>query len=244
MKLGLALSLSNRSVWGTGVVNGEAALTGQAVTVSKGSMGANLLQTFTDNFATLDTNKWTSSNTNGTISIVSGALDLTTGGAAGDHATITSVNKYDLRESEVYVRVVRPYLGTVSVDGGRLIMRVFDSATGKHGDYVEWFIESNLDLAWRTVDNGGIIDAGGLGDWAEASHAWLKISLSGTTATWWTAPDSGSGTPGTWTSRHTYAALPSTFSSVQVALWVENWGTGQGAITQSGRLDGLNVAVS
>lgn len=218
------------------------ALTGVAATASKGLVSSRpKLETLTDAFATIDAAKWTTSSTNGTASIVSNVLDLTTTGAAGSHITLTSVGTFDLNESSAAIRIIRPYLGTNNVDGGRLILRVFDAATGKHGDYVEWAVESNLDLGYRTCDNGSIINSGVIGDWAAASHAWVKITKAGNTATWWTAPDSGSGTPGTWTSRATYSSLPSDFTDVKVALWIENWGTGQGAITQSGQLDNFNL---
>ena len=230
---------------GVVAIAGSLAATDGADTLAAGGSTKDPISTLTENFesGSIDSGKWASSNTNGTISVVSGELDLTTTGAAGSHATITSVNRFNLDGSEAYVRVIRPYLGTNAVDGGRVILRIYDNAGGKHGDYVEWYIESNSDLGWRTVDTGSIIDGGVLGDWTEASHAWLKISKSGGTVTWWTAPDSGNGTPGTWTQRHTYSALPSAFRDVNVALWVENWGTGHGAITQSARLDGLNTAV-
>ena len=230
---------------GAVAVAGSFAATDGADTFAAGGSTKDPISTLTENFesGSIDSGKWASSNTNGTISVVSGELDLTTTGAAGSHATITSVNRFNLDGSEAYVRVIRPYLGTNAVDGGRVILRIYDNAGGKHGDYVEWYVESNSDLGWRTVDSGSIIDGGVLGDWTEATHAWLKISKSGGTVTWWTAPDSGNGTPGTWTQRHTYSSLPSTFRDVKVALWVENWGTGHGAITQSARLDGLNTAV-
>lgn len=201
------------------------------------------ISTLTDDFATLDTGKWTATNTNGTVSVASGALDLTTTGAAGSHATATSVGTFSFVGSEAYVQIVRRYKGTNNVDGARLVFRIHDS-TDIH-DYVEWYVTTNNVLLARTVENGGApthdttISAG----YDASGYTWLKLSLSGGTVTWWTAPDNG-GVPGTWTSRHTNSTLPAGFgSNCKVKLWVENWGTGHGAITQSGRFDGFNTSV-
>lgn len=211
--------------------------------ISDGARGVGLLP-ISDTFATLDAGKWTAINTNGTVSIVSGALDLTTTGAAGSHATIFSVNNYDLRERWAYVKIVRPYLGTNSVDGARLVFRIHASAD--EGDYVEWYLTTNGWLLARTVENFGVPthDTTISTDWAASGYSWIKLSMSGGTVTWWTAPDS-SGSPGAWTSRHTNATLPAGFgSSVKVVLTVDNWGTAHGAITQSGRFDGFNSATA
>lgn len=201
-----------------------------------------LIETLTDDFGSLDTAKWTATNTNGTVSIISGQLDLTTNSSAGSHATITSVDVYDFRESAAYVKVVRPMKGTVDTDGARTVFRIVNSADG--GDYVEWFIQSDGVVVARTVANGGAPTHNTVihSDWATSGYAWLKLSLASGTVTWWTAPDSGSGTPGTWTSRHTNSTLPDTFASAKVMLWLHHWGTAQGTLVDSARLDGFNTA--
>lgn len=194
----------------------------------------------TDAFDTLDAGKWTASNVNGTVSIVSGALDLTTTGAAGSYAMITSASSYDFRGREAYVKLVRPFLGTTDTDGARTVFRIV--ASDDPGDYVEWFVQTDGVVVARTVANGGAPtdNADIHTDWATSGFSWLKLSLSGGTVTWWTAPDN-SGSPGTWTARRTNSTLPSSFASSKVLLFVDNWGTGHGAITQSARLDGFNA---
>lgn len=199
------------------------------------------IEAVTYSFNALDSAKWDSFLTNGTITAADGELDLTTDGSVGSSAYYNIKNAQDLRDSEAYVELVRPLLCAVNADGARSVFRVFDTANG--GDAVEWFVATNHDLAARVVNDGAPTETFVVGDWSSSDHAWLKISLNGagTTATWWTAPDSGNGTPGVWTARHTSSTLPSTFASAKVTLFVEYWGSGPGAITQTARFDNLNI---
>lgn len=196
------------------------------------------IQFFSFTFDALDASRWDQFITNGVISVVDGALDLITDAVAGSSVYYNIDNAYDLSGSEAFVRLVRPLQGTVNADGARTVFRIFDTADG--GDCIEWFVATNGDLVARVSDGGTPTDNTVVADWNEAEHAWLKLSLDGTTVTFWTAPDKD-GRPGAWTARHTNASLPSTFTSAKITLFAEYWGADPGAITQSARFDSLNV---
>lgn len=195
-------------------------------------------------FDALDATKWDQFLSNGTFTAVDGQLDIALSAIAGSNAFYSTTNAYDLRDSEVYVRLVRPMTTAVDTDGARSGFRIQDLAT--NSDYIEWWIESNGFIGARTCDNGAIVNNLDVHtDWASSGYAWLKISLNaaGTTATWWTAPDAD-GVPGTWTQRHTFSTLPSTFASAKVTLFAEYWRADPGAILQSARFDSLNTGRS
>jgi hypothetical protein len=59
---------------------------------------------------------------------------------------------------------------------------------------------------WNNFQDEWRVDVGEISSYnPDGSHAWVGVRYDGTNFYWDTAPDSGSGTPGTWTNRFSYS---------------------------------------
>lgn len=201
--------------------------------------------TLTDNFgAALDSGKWTASNNNGTAATSGGVLDLNVSSTTPvSHATILSVDDYDLTGDVVFARLVRPATNAGGADVALTSLRVLDSVDTS--DYFEFFISTNGALMARMSTNGTVSDQF-IASYSATTHAWLRLGEAAGTIYWDTADNTASDPPtsGQWTNRRSNATPPSTFTSCKVRLRVEYWSATVDAINQSAQFDGLNTGTS
>lgn len=196
-----------------------------------------------DDFTALDTAvKWEvpGGTGAGTVSIDTGKLDLVASGLAGSWASLLSRATYELDESEVYFRMIRPMTGAVDADGWRSILRLWKASDPS--TRFEWFLQSNDTLCTRVVEGWALIDNTVVWDesWSTTTDfLWLKIRKIGNRVTWWTAPEVA-GAPGEWTERAFYDTT-FTFEDVHVEFLLDCWDGAPGAVVQSAQFDNLNV---
>lgn len=180
------------------------------------------LSTITDDFSSgsLNGTRWPSTYaaSGGSVSVVSGAMVVNhnyDGTVPGWPPPDTGVwgQTGEIANSSVYCRF-KPLLTDDNGAGNAFkandIFAVMNQANlegfgflhtpadGTNGSlYAKIF--NNIDDEWW-VDVGTISSYNPNGD-----HAWLRVRHSGTTFYWDTAPDNGSGSPGTWTNRFSYS---------------------------------------
>lgn len=228
---------------GPSVRRGGAVSWAEMETPDAGGGGNPKVETVTTDFSTDDTATWAKFTNNGTVTVTGGVLDQTATAAGGNWSAYEFIDAHDLNDSYAYAQIVRRAIGSGGVDGAKASLRVFDSS-GDGGDYVEFFVDTGGTLVARVADNG-TPDADTTAAWNSTNHKWLKISkAAGGSVTFWTAPDSGSGTPGTWTSFRVASTLPSTFATAKVVFFFEYYSTAAGTITQSAQWDGFNTATT
>lgn len=110
----------------------------------------------------------------------------------------TAAGTWSLDESSIYVRIKQQ--GSSTPNGTRIfcqLLLVYDA-----NNSIEWELDYSGTLrAYQTL--AGSQTQKGSGLTFGAAYEWWRIRETGGTIYWDTAPDSGSGTPGTWTNRAT-----------------------------------------
>lgn len=102
-----------------------------------------------------------------------------------------SVATYDMTASGAYARFVQNTSSSVGVES------VFKIGSGILDKYSYSFYTAGTSLYARARVNGTNTDVASA-TYSSTNHAWLKITESGGTIYWYTAPDNA-GVPGTWT---------------------------------------------
>lgn len=146
--------------------------------------------TLTDSFATKDTAKW---SWDGGATVTSGQAVIPCNSTYADSFGTYEIAVYDLTGSEIHMEVVqRPNVGAGTTEG-----------------YLELQAAGPLNLLSMAVTGPDIVMretvSGVASDttvtYNATNHRWWRIRESGGTVYWDTAPDNGSGAPGTWTNR-------------------------------------------
>lgn len=146
---------------------------------------------------------------------------------------------FDLTESAVYAKFVRPPQGLSSGD----ISAVFVLQTNELGGcQFRWLWSPPSDIVFQWAFNNAYTTLYSA-TYSSTTHAWLKISESGGTVTCWSAPDNGDGNPGTWVSRGTItratAGFP--FTRLEFDFAVFNFA---GSTTGGALWDGVNTVAT
>ena len=207
-----------------------------------------LMETLTENFeAPLDTGKWTTSNFDGTVTFTGGVgvFDVSTG-IAGAQAEIFSAGPfYDLRQSKVFFKLVKPF------------KQVGDPSTADFSLGIMSPGNNTLAFAQNTAGYLRIIKFTG-GAWGhvaditfsyfaeEDTYRWLQIREQAGTTYFESAPSSASNPPtaGQWVVRHSALTntLPVNFASCQPVFWI--YTNAGGTKLQAAQIDGFNTAAS
>jgi len=188
--------------------DGSLAVTLPSLTSSSaGTVGYDLLENLVDDFedGTIDSALWSSGDAiNGTLvagaSIVeqNGQLEISPGDTtATSYPWVYSNDQFDLVGSEV---VVRLDVSDFSTDPDSTALIEARADTGYQLQFA--FNNGNLEVNTRI---SGSWSNPWYTTYSATNHAWLRIRESGGTIYCDTAPDDGSGNPGSWTNRYNYA---------------------------------------
>jgi hypothetical protein len=245
------------SGWTSGAFDPAAATGGNLANTSSSWAASTLvlaplnpsISTVTENFqGTRDTNKWyTDEPTGSTVTFTGGELVLTPAQTNGFGAILYSGAPggfFDLDATGAYVKLTQRLTTANKAVGGYVEYDIFDN--NDTTTYVGFQVSTAGVLKAITYKANVQTQSVTISStWDTDNTPWLKITLSGGTVTWWTAPDSGSGTPGTWTSRNTNSTLPAQFHLAK--LWYQTWNddwTTTGALVGAAKFDGVNTAAN
>lgn len=144
---------------------------------------ADKMDTLTDDFTSLDTNKWTL-DTN--ASVTGGNLAINAGGAGySGYAGFMSVNTYDLTDSALAYQMVQ------NLPAGNGSFTHFVAAQIDSSNKVEFGLEGGVDSAanlYFTEKLAGVVSQTSV-SYDPLRHKWFRIRSVGTTITWETSRD-------------------------------------------------------
>ena len=204
------------------------------------------LSSVIENFdSALDPQKWSTWEPTGSVVFTGGEAVITPGPGDNENTIFYSSSSggyYQLDGNGVYVKLVQRLETANTVAGGETGFMVWDN--DDQNTNVAFAVTTDGVLLARTVAAGVVTDEQVISNtWDTDGTPWLKMTKTGGTVTWWTAP--GDHTPGTWTARHTNSSLPATFELAK--LWFDayssNWAT-TGALVEPARFDGLNTVAN
>lgn len=201
--------------------------------------------TLTENFSSaLDSAKWdTSAGANSSVSVGSGKLSLNLSGTSThlESAQIDSDLHFNLVGSSTYVKCLTPL--TITSGSG------FGVETGLQlyntGDAIRMLVSSSGDLIMGWTIGGSFTQVAAV-TYNSTNHKWWRISESGGTTSWDTAPNNGDGTaPGSWTSQGTASTSSFTagIGNLRAQLYTTRWASGIGT-SGAGEFDGLNTTAN
>lgn len=166
-----------------------------------------LIETLTDAFSgsSLDSTKWHNYSDSGCGPTVgSGVLTQSTNATAFGYCKVAGdFNLWNLEGSGLSVRLNRPLQGSYTSGGAECVIHLYDPPLSGPPSIAFGWENGNLIARYNKVSDGSWVYLNSV-TYSSTNHQWLKISESGGTITFWTAPDS-SGSPGTWTSFATVA---------------------------------------
>jgi hypothetical protein len=188
----------------TDSVTGQAGTETATFTVAAGNPK---IATLVDNFSANDlAAQW--GNSSGTFTWSSGEVGIKCD-TAYDSYLASTITNYDLTASSIYVKL-SPYLAS-----GSATALYLNASSGNN----LFFGQTGTNLAvYKTI--GGTQTALFDVTYNATSMAWLRISESGGTVSFATAPDA-SGSPGTWTSQFSCADTVFTFGLTALSVWVQ-----------------------
>jgi len=191
-----------------------------SASVTLPASGVPKLSALTDSFASFDSTKWTQSKP-ADVSYSGGYVNITAD--LTGYPNIKAVQQYDLTESSTFLHFAPPSGGT-----GVTAELVLDSPT------------AGTSLRWTYSASAGTVTAGLYVNYTAttvqaaaynaSAHAWLKISESGGTVTFWTSADGIS-----WASFYTLAT-PSWAATVTPVLSAEATGASSTSPAKFGSL--------
>lgn len=136
-----------------------------------------------------------SSTGSGSASIVSSAFEINTGsGSDTGAAYLDNTFGVDVDESAGYLEMLA--LPT----GGRCDVAWVDAS--ENGYRIRW---TSTQFTWSRLAGGTPTTLSGPTTWSSASHRWFRIREASGTTYLEMAPDSGSGSPGTWSTLYSEA---------------------------------------
>lgn len=195
--------------------------------------------------------KWDDTNVfNGSTVFQNGVGEFTTTSTVNtSHASLISQGNFDFKDSSVYWKIVRPPTWAAIAAGGEFSLAVESPGSNR----IDWTIYSNGDISIIKFTNNtwGQIKAVDTGYYSKQdTYRWLRTRETAGTTYWESAPSTASNPPieADWVVRH--SALTNTLpinagiTNVKAVyrLWIS--GTAQGALTQSGQIDGFNTAAN
>jgi hypothetical protein len=225
-----------------------------------GGSGGTALSAFTDSFNFLDSFKWavytSSSNSHvtaaGTLVVDQYGSDINPSYTPQPKTGVKSLSTFDIIGQSVYVKMT-PYTSTGS-DWGMMFQNfaLLHDAAAAYGVGFEFCKNNRLFFRiWNGFDDSyEDADPATFITYDPVAHAFLRLREASGTIYWETAPDNGSGLPGTWTVRASKAwstftnfddiTLFTGASKVFMCTRVNDPGMLDSYITADGTFDTLN----
>lgn len=129
------------------------------------------ISTLTETFPVIDTGTWTAAGTAGfSATVVNGAARLAYGTLANDSCRLVSVTKFDLTDSEIFVKIADP---GPRQTGWRALLIV--NATGVSGNRIHAYVSDDNGVNFQVSNAFTSVFNDGIGTYDPATHVWLRI---------------------------------------------------------------------
>lgn len=177
----------------------------------------------------IDSARWSASQTNGTVTESGGTLNMTPAASNGSVSlSLNSIETKSLLDSMIFAEVPQ-----VVGSGGSVGQRLEAKKDGSNK--ISWILEGTTLAA--SYKNAGTTTTVASVTYSSTAHRWWRIRESGGTIYWDTSSDGSS-----WTQQASLATS-SIFAptSVMVSFYVETWGSGSSS-PGTAKFDNLNIS--